>query len=71
VSLNQGLDDLVAVALIAALAPLVVAVLPGSRIPQVVIFLLGGVLIGPHVVGLACPRCWSTGMPSRPGSGWR
>jgi Kef-type K+ transport system membrane component KefB len=51
--LNQGLDDLVAVALVAALAPLVIAVLPGPRIPQVVIFLLGGVLIGPHVLGLA------------------
>jgi len=43
----------VAVALVAALAPLVVAALPGRRIPQVVIFLLGGVLIGPHVLGLA------------------
>jgi Kef-type K+ transport system membrane component KefB len=53
VDLNQGLVDLVAVALVAALAPLVVAILPGPRIPQVVIFLLGGVLIGPHVLGLA------------------
>jgi Kef-type K+ transport system membrane component KefB len=43
----------VAVALVAALAPIVVAVLPGPRVPQVVIFLLGGVLIGPHVLGLA------------------
>jgi Kef-type K+ transport system membrane component KefB len=51
--LTRGLDDLVAVALVAALAPLVVAVLPGPRIPQVVVFLLGGVLIGPHVLGLA------------------
>jgi Kef-type K+ transport system membrane component KefB len=51
--LNRGLEDLVAVALVAALAPLVVAALPGRRIPQVVIFLLGGVLIGPHVLGLA------------------
>ena len=51
--LNQGLDDLVAVALVAALTPLVVAILPGPRIPQVVIFLLGGILIGPHVLGLA------------------
>ena len=51
--LNRGLDDLVAVALVAALAPLVIAALPGPRIPQVVIFLLGGVLIGPHVLGLA------------------
>ena len=52
-NLNQGLVDLVAVALVAALAPIVVAVLPGPRIPQVVILLLGGVLIGPHVLGVA------------------
>jgi Kef-type K+ transport system membrane component KefB len=51
--LTKGLDDLVAVALVAPLAPLVVAMLPGPRIPQVVIFLLGGVLIGPHVLGFA------------------
>jgi Kef-type K+ transport system membrane component KefB len=51
--LTKGLDDLVAVALVAALTPLVVAMLPGPRIPQVVIFLLGGVLIGPHVLGFA------------------
>ena len=51
--LTQGLVDLVAVALVAALTPLVTAVLPGPRIPQVVIFLLGGILIGPHVLGLA------------------
>jgi Kef-type K+ transport system membrane component KefB len=53
VNLTQGLTDLVAVAVVAALAPLVVAALPGPRIPQVVVFLLGGVLIGPHVLGLA------------------
>jgi Kef-type K+ transport system membrane component KefB len=51
--LTKGLDDLVAVALVAALAPLIVAMLPGPRIPQVVVFLLGGVLIGPHVLGFA------------------
>jgi len=53
VDLNRGLEDLVAVALVAALAPMVVAVLPGPRIPQVVVFLLGGVVIGPHVLGAA------------------
>jgi Kef-type K+ transport system membrane component KefB len=41
------------VALVAALAPVVVAALPGRRVPQVVIFLFGGVLIGPHVLGLS------------------
>jgi len=55
VDLNQGLADLVAVALVAALAPVVVAVLPGPRVPQVVLFLLGGVLIGPHGLRLAEP----------------
>ncbi len=49
----QGLNDLLAVALVAALTPLLVAILPGPRIPQVVVFLIGGVLIGPHVLGLA------------------
>jgi len=53
VNLSQGLVDLVAVALVAALAPLIVAVLPGPRVPQVVILLIGGVLIGPHVLGVA------------------
>jgi Kef-type K+ transport system membrane component KefB len=53
VNILQGLNSLVAVALVAALTPLVVALLPGPRIPQVVVFLLGGVLIGPHVLGLA------------------
>jgi Kef-type K+ transport system membrane component KefB len=53
VDLNQGLVDLVAVATVAALAPLLVAALPGPRIPQVVVFLFGGILIGPHVLGLA------------------
>ena len=52
-NLNQALVDLVAVTLVAALAPLIAAVLPGPRVPQVVILLLGGVLIGPHVLGVA------------------
>jgi Kef-type K+ transport system membrane component KefB len=49
----EGLNDLVAVALVAALTPLLVALLPGPKIPQVVVFLLGGILIGPHVLGVA------------------
>jgi Kef-type K+ transport system membrane component KefB len=53
VSVTQGLSDLVAVALVAALTPIVVALLPGPRIPQVVVFLIGGIVIGPHVLGLA------------------
>ena len=53
VNVLQGLNDLLAVALVAALTPLLVALLPGPKIPQVVVFLLGGILIGPHVLGLA------------------
>src|SRR3984957_9610389 len=53
VNILQGFNDLVAVALVAALTPLLVALLPGPKIPQVVVFLLGGILIGPHVLGLA------------------
>jgi Kef-type K+ transport system membrane component KefB len=53
VNVLQGLNDLVAVAVVAALTPILVAILPGPRIPQVVVFLIGGVVIGPHVLGLA------------------
>ena len=42
VDVTRGLEDLLVVALVAALAPVVVALLPGTRIPQVVIFLIGG-----------------------------
>jgi Kef-type K+ transport system membrane component KefB len=53
VNVLTGLNDLVAVALVAALTPVLVAILPGPKIPQVVVFLVGGIVIGPHVLGLA------------------
>jgi len=53
VNVLTGLNDLLAVAVVAALTPILVAILPGPRIPQVVVFLIGGVVIGPHVLGLA------------------
>jgi Kef-type K+ transport system membrane component KefB len=49
----KGLETLLVVALVAALAPVVVAALPGPKIPQVVVLILAGVLIGPHGLGLA------------------
>jgi len=49
----KGLETLLAVTLVAALAPLVVAALPGPKIPQVVVLILAGVLIGPQGLGLA------------------
>src|ERR1700734_1703866 len=49
----KGLDTLLVVVLIAALAPIVCSALPKARVPQVVVLILCGVLIGPHGVGLA------------------
>lgn len=51
----QGLDTLLAAVLIAALAPAVVAMLPGPRIPQVVVLIFGGILIGPQGLGIGHP----------------
>jgi Kef-type K+ transport system membrane component KefB len=51
--LARGLETLVVMAAVAALAPMLVALLPGPRIPQVVVLLAGGVLIGPQGLGLA------------------
>ena len=47
----QGLESLLVVALVAALAPMIAAALPGPRVPQVVT--PGRSLIGPHGLGLA------------------
>ena len=42
------------VALVAAIAPLLVSALPAAwRIPQVVVLIFSGILIGPHVLGLS------------------
>jgi Kef-type K+ transport system membrane component KefB len=51
--LASGLETLLVAAVVAALAPVLVALLPGPRIPQVVVLLAGGVLIGPQVLGWA------------------
>jgi Kef-type K+ transport system membrane component KefB len=51
--LARGLETLLVAAVVAALAPMLVALLPGPRIPQVVVLLVGGVLIGPEVLGWA------------------
>ncbi len=37
------------------LAPIIRGLLPALRIPQVVLFILGGIVIGPQVLGLAHP----------------
>jgi Kef-type K+ transport system membrane component KefB len=50
-----GIDSLVAVAAVALLAPLALGLLPRLLVPQVVLLLLGGMVIGPQVLGLATP----------------
>ena len=47
-----GLQELFVVALVSALAPLVAALIPHQRVPQVVLLLLGGMLIGPSGLGI-------------------
>jgi Kef-type K+ transport system membrane component KefB len=50
---TQQLQSLLVVFVVAAVTPIIAAALPGPRVPQVVYFIIGGVLIGPHVLGLA------------------
>jgi Kef-type K+ transport system membrane component KefB len=52
----HGLESLLAVTIVAALAPMIVSILPGPRVPQVVILIFCGILIGPHVLGFARPQ---------------
>ena len=48
----DSLGSLLAVAAVAAVAPILVALLPG-RIPQVIVLIIGGILIGPHSFEIA------------------
>ena len=50
---TKGLQALLAVTVVAALAPAISAALPKPKVPQIVIMILSGVLIGPSVLGLA------------------
>jgi Kef-type K+ transport system membrane component KefB len=50
---NQGLETLLAVTLVSAVAPIIAAAVPGKRVPQVVILIFLGILIGPQGLGLA------------------
>ena len=47
-----GLQELFVVAVISALAPIVAALIPHQRIPQVVLLLIGGMIIGPDGFGI-------------------
>jgi Kef-type K+ transport system membrane component KefB len=49
---DKGLETLLAVTVVAALAPTVVSMLPRPRPPQVVVLIFCGIIIGPAVLGL-------------------
>ena len=53
--LTEDLDQLLVVVLVAALAPLIAGLIPGRKLPQVVILLVGGMLVGPELLDLADP----------------
>ena len=55
-TLEQGLMDLAIVSLVAALAPIVAGLLARLRVPQVVVLIIGGIVIGPQVLGWAEPE---------------
>jgi Kef-type K+ transport system membrane component KefB len=55
VDVGSALDSLLAIAVVAALAPLLLGLFPRLRVPQVVLLLAGGIVVGPQVLGLATP----------------
>jgi Kef-type K+ transport system membrane component KefB len=54
-SVEEGLDTLLVVSLVAALAPLAAGLLQRVKVPQVVLLILGGIVIGPDVLAWADP----------------
>src|ERR1700709_829040 len=54
--LKTGLQALLFVSIVAAAAPFVCALLALFRVPQVVVLVVGGLLVGPEVAGLAEPE---------------
>ena len=53
---ETGLQALLVVSVVSAAAPFACALLARFRVPQVVVLIAGGVLIGPEVAGLAEPE---------------
>jgi Kef-type K+ transport system membrane component KefB len=54
-SLDTGLTTLLVVSMVSAIAPFVSALLARIRLPQVVVLIVGGVIIGPQVADWADP----------------
>jgi Kef-type K+ transport system membrane component KefB len=53
--IGSALDSLLAIAAVAALAPLLLGLVPRLPVPQVVLLLAGGIVVGPQVLGWATP----------------
>jgi Kef-type K+ transport system membrane component KefB len=53
--IKTGLDTLLVVALVSAVAPFVAALFDRIKLPQVVVLIIGGVLVGPAALGWADP----------------
>src|SRR5215475_4635301 len=52
VNLTRDLETLTAITVVSALSPIIAALIR-PRTPQVVFLLIGGVIIGPHALGMA------------------
>lgn len=52
---QTGLETLLVVAIVSAVAPFIVATFSRVRLPQVVVLIVGGVVVGPHVLDWADP----------------
>jgi Kef-type K+ transport system membrane component KefB len=52
---ETGLETLLVVAIVSALTPFIVALFGRLRLPQVVVLIVGGVVVGPEVLGWADP----------------
>jgi Kef-type K+ transport system membrane component KefB len=52
---QAGLETLLVVAVVSALAPFIGALFGRVHLPQVVVLIVGGVVVGPEVLGLADP----------------
>ena len=55
VDVGAGLSSLLVVSVVSALAPFICALLHRARLPQVVVLIVGGVVVGPEVLDLADP----------------
>jgi Kef-type K+ transport system membrane component KefB len=65
--LTSALVSLFVVALVAALAPFIVALVPRLRVPQVVVLIVGGIIIGPQGYASGRAKKHRAAVQRRPG----